>query len=291
MSTHNTTTTTHVTTVRELKVQGVNRTIPYRLVGSYEYGKCLESFMQLIKISTLDELPVYDTILNDRPEFTYFNGVSSAFNNFPNLAKADEITRTKFCDEYQKKGLRWMIALARIELGSTMSMYGESKTPFESVAKTNYDMEATMQVLSDDVTAHMKSLALEEGFKKVIKRGRDIDTWTIAYLRRLKLIRDMLSTLGRFGDNTVKAKLGPYDKELAKYENRLMDEIERQTQPKTFMQNNVTNRQTQTRARRISNKEITDCENVVSKPSTPSQPFDGPGGRPSDNNGSGGVAR
>ena len=248
-------------TKRQLKVQGADQMIPYRLVGSYEYGNSIGAFAQLLKISTPEEIEAYNNILNERPEFTYFNGVNNAFDERPNLAKADDIERTKFYDAFQKKGLSWMIALARIELGSTMSMYGTSATPFEDVFKSNFDIEATMMVLANDVASHMKSLAMEDGFKKVVKRGRDIDTWTLAYLRRLKLIRDMLGTLEKHGNNALRAEIKPYSKELAKYEKRLLDEIEDQTEAQRFSQTDISKRQQRrTRTTRITGDTIADCE-------------------------------
>jgi hypothetical protein len=235
-----------------------DQTIPYRFVGSYEYYNALESFTKLLNISTTEEIPVYDLILNDRPEFTYFNGVNTAFPSKPDLKKADPFQRKKYYDTFQKKGLAAMMALARIELAATMSMYGSDEKPFESIFNGNFGLEQYVAVLSDDVVAHMKSLAQEPKFMAVTRRGNKIDTWTLAYLRRLKLIRDMLGTLSDVGDETAKARIRPYDKKLGKYERRLVNHIADQTGTKTLSSS------TETETRRRKYKSLTVSRNLIS---------------------------
>ena len=164
-------------------------------MGSYEYAKALEKFTQLIEKSSSDELKIYDKILKDRIEFSFLNGVNAAFAETPDMAKAKELERQRFNDEFLKKGLPWMMALARIELAATASAYGTLKKPFELVSTSDFDKQAYIEILRDDVMAHMKSLAKEPGFKEVLRKPRKSDTWTLAYLRRIKLIRDMLEAL------------------------------------------------------------------------------------------------
>ena len=163
----------------------------------------LKQFMKLVEISTTDELKVYDKVLNDRAEFSFFSGVNAAFEEKPDLAKANPFERQKFEDEFIKKGLAWMMALARIELAATSSLYGDNKLPFETIVNSQFDAEPYLKILQDDVLAHMKSLAKEPGFKEVLRRSRRPDTWTLAYLRRIKLIRDMLQALQDVGGPAV----------------------------------------------------------------------------------------
>ena len=252
-----------ITTLKK-SFQDPDQTIPYRLVGSYEYAKSLEAFNKLLNLSSADEITVYDQVLNDRPEFTYFNGVNSAFASRPNLKQANPFQRQKFYDSFQRKGLAWMMGLARVELGATMSMYGEAELPFHAISTSDFDMEAYVQVLADDAIAHMKSLAQEPGFDRVTKRGRKIDTWTLAYLRRLKLIRDMLGTLKSIGNSEVKGRIAPLDKELSTYERRLMTEVILQTRPRFAVR---TNSKSTTRFKsttlQVSNRAISDCQNRV----------------------------
>lgn len=214
--TTNTTTYSRATT----SLEKVDETMPYRFVGSYEYMKAIEAFEKLISISTPEDLQAYDLVLINRPEFTYFNGANVALGNKPNLRQANSTQRNQFYDTFRKKGLAWMMALAKVELSATASMYGDAKKPFQAIATSQFDTLPYLTVLADDVAAHMRSLSQEQGFHKVTRSGRKIDTWTLAYLRRLKLIRDMIETLGD-ANSQVKFELKKYDGELAKYERRL----------------------------------------------------------------------
>lgn len=251
----------------------VDQTIPYRFVGSYEYYNALEAFSTLLNISTTEEIPVYDVILKDRPEFAYFNGVNTAFQSKPDFKKADPFHRKKFNDTFQKEGLAAMMALARVELAATMSMYGNDDKPFDKIFTGSFGREQYVEVLSDDVVAHMKSLSKEPKFMAVTRRGYKIDTWTLAYLRRLKLIRDMLQTLSDVGSEADRAKIRPYDKKLGKYERRLVDHIVDQTSTQSY-----SNTETETRRGgysstvKVSNKLIRNCNDLVNGTTTSGPP-------------------
>ncbi len=257
---------TTVTTIGQ-QFKESDDTIPYRFVGSYEYANALDSFTRLLRISSEADIEVYDSFLASRPEFTFFNGANTAFSKKPNLQAANPFARQQFYDTFQQKGLAWMMALARIELGATMSLYGDAEKPFESIAGSAnaFGLQPYLNVLADDVVAHMKSLSEEIDFENVVKRNRKIDTWTMAYLRRLKLIRDMLSTISRAGDDIVKARVLPYDRELKRYERRLIEQIEIQTRPKTGI--NVENvagiEHMKSRILKVSGKMISNCADIV----------------------------
>ena len=262
-----------ITTNVSYSFQDVDQTIPYRFVGSYEYYNAMLSFSKLLEISTPDEIEVYTIILNDRPEFTYFNGHNTAFPSKPDLAKADPFERKKYFDDFQKKGLAAMVALARVELAATMSMYGESEKPFSDIVTNQFGWEEYIEVLADDVVAHMKSLAKEKKFEAVTTRSYRIDTWTLAYLRRLKLMRDMLTTLGDVGNADMKARIRPYDQELAKYEKRLLSNVARQTQTQSTTITDSYTRSSSSTSTRVSNQVIRNCDNVVSRStSRPTKP-------------------
>lgn len=265
MSTVEQTTNTVDSFTVKKNVSATDETIPYRLVGTYEYKNALESFTRLLEISATEEIEVYDRMLDERPEFTYFQGVNSAFETTPDLKQADPFQRERFYDVFQKEGLAWMMALARIELSATESLYGKSEFPFESTTPNSIELEAYLSVLADDATAHMKSLASEAGFVKVTKRSRKIDTWTLAYLRRLKLIKDMLSTLGRTGDEKVRVTIKPLKKEISKYESKLLQEVTIQTRPKTSTRlTTSTKRGKEWRTLKVSTSAIEDCKALVS---------------------------
>jgi len=267
-------TTTKTTTQRfSRQFTPSNQSIPYRLVGSYEYAKCLDNFEALVKSSTPEQIEVYNKILADRPEFAFFNGVSSVFAVAPNLRAADQLDRRKFNDQFLKDGIAWMMALARVELGATASMYGKAEHPFEVVVQSNFGAQEYLEVLIDDVTAHLKSLANEASFKRVLKLGHKVDNWTLAYLRRLKMVKDMLITISRQANPEAIASLKPVYDDVEDYETKLVSLVQ------AWLVNiQSTNTTTSTRTRQVSSRltsEIELCERYIEdskKPANSSRP-------------------
>ncbi len=124
-----------------------------------------------------------------------------------------------------------MTALARVELGATMSMYGDSKTPFAEFAPSAFDLVAYLEIMFDDVVVHLKDLAQDNGFRVVVKPSHVPDTWTLSYLRRIKLIRDMLAVLYLTDQPEMTAGLVPLESELKIYQRKLV--------PRILMEENV----------------------------------------------------
>ena len=186
----------------------------------------LGALEQLVDMSTDEELKAFDEYLKDRPEFTFYNGANKELESRPNLLAANKIERTKFDMKFKKEGLAWIMALGRIELGSTLSLHGKTKRPFEEISNSDYDSEEFVNILIDDVVGHMKSLAQEDGFKTVTRRSHRADSWTLAYLRRIKLIKDMLRTIAEVGGAEVSVEVDPYRRELNRYQEELVSQIQ-----------------------------------------------------------------
>ena len=245
MTTTESTTTTKTTQfVPTVKFEDTDETVPYRLVGTYEYDRALKLLTQLVQQSTPEQIKVYNKVLQDRAEFTFLNGIGLEFDRKPDLAKATELERKKFNDKFKKGGIAWMMALAKVELGATISMWGDLPFPFESLHVTEFDGEQFKSILTDDVIAHLRSLKDEPKFKEVLQNKYIPDMHTIAYLRRLKLVKDMLITLSRANDADVASRIRDYQDELEKYQKKLVTQVVRSqigySTESTTTRNNVT---------------------------------------------------
>lgn len=188
-----------------------DESIPFRLVGTYEYDQCLNQLSNLIATSSEEQIAVYDEMLGVRPEFSFVSGVEMSGLNGRKPGDAPR----EWLDPFKRRGLAWMMALAKLELGATMSLYGKSKLPFTAYPPTQFDLDAFMRIMLDDTIAQMSNLANDPGFQFVLRSNR-IDTWTLAYLRRIKLIRDMTNVLFALNDPVITAQLYPYEKDLKK---------------------------------------------------------------------------
>ena len=186
------------------KLKDENNAFSYRLVGSYEYENSLRFLTELVANSSPGQIQEYDRFLQDQPELKFTQG----------------------------HGLAWMISLARIELAATRSIYGDQTFPFE-VDVTDFEKENYLQLLLADAASHMELLKNEPAFQEALQKDRTPDSTTIAYLRRLKLIKDMLISISRAEDDTLINKIAPYQKRLAQYQKELVDSV-MQSNEQTF---------------------------------------------------------
>ena len=176
-------------------------TIPYRLVGSYEYLIALESLEELMEITTPLEKFTINSLLFDQPEFSFYSGVVSELGVTASLVDADADEKTKFEFAYRKNSLPWLIALARVELGATMSLYGTEQSPFSFFAPTTTGNREYAKLLADDLMTHWNALATDPRFEQVMSSPGSEES--LPYLRRLKLIDDMLAALQTSNDADV----------------------------------------------------------------------------------------
>ena len=103
-----TTTETPYTVHYRSGFEPTDESIPFRIVGSYEYLKSLNELRPLVNSSTAEEINVYDKYLADRPELTVSSGSFLAKAEQPRPAPP----QPQDPDAYKKHGLAWMITLA-----------------------------------------------------------------------------------------------------------------------------------------------------------------------------------
>ena len=168
-----------------------------RLVGSYEYWNSLRSLDELVRKSTPEQLAVYDELVSERPDLSINVGLAKAFGgekvsfdattiDFNQLQKANGTGAAK------RTGLAWLTALARIELGTSLSAYTDAKAPFEKIAPTDFDRRQYEVIFYDDAMMHVLALNDDQDFQSVTKKTSKANLLSLDYWRRLKLVRDMV---------------------------------------------------------------------------------------------------
>ena len=174
------------------QVSPADRTMVYRLVGSYEYRKSLELLDSLINNSSQEEIEIYNDIIKSRPEFSVYV-LKSSLNNQKH-SPAVRVT-----DGYEKKlGLFWLMALARIEVGGVLSAYSDVQRPFEILRPSAREMPAYKSLIKTDAAVHFRALTIDPQYAKVARdSSKQPDSNTMAYLRRLKLVSDLVATARR----------------------------------------------------------------------------------------------
>jgi len=191
-------------TSSSLEFAEADDTFPYRLVGSYEYGTSLIDLGKLVDSSTSEEIAVYDKLIAMNPEYSFFS------------------------DGDLKTSLAWMMALARIELGATMSMYGKTEDPFGAAVKVGgleFGAEEYLEILVDDLATHLKAAQMDAGYQKALKPREKVDASSLAHLRRTQLINDLLNKVISSGEEEIVYAAEPYAETAQEYVDQMIGKI------------------------------------------------------------------
>ena len=204
--------------------------IPPRIVGTQEYSAALVYLERLVGMSSADEIEVYDKVIAQLPEYIFYSGMTAGVPQPKPLAGNNPITNLAEAQpqdvadsQFKKQSLAWLMALAKVELNSTRSMYNPGDDAFKAKAGAKFGLLEYYHVLLDDVAAHLKAIETDDQFKKAIKKSFEIaSSETVAYLRRLKLISSMLIALEQSGDLTIAQKSAGYRKTIDGYNEKLL---------------------------------------------------------------------
>ena len=198
-----------------LKFSEADYTFPYRIVGSYEYGKALTHLGDLVESSTPEQIGVYDKLIQSRPEYSFHSGVVMKLGLDAKLSSSTSPNGDLAGTQYLKHSLAWMMALARVELGATMSMYAKTDDPFGDAVRVGgqeFGAEEFLRILLDDLAAHLKSAQIDPDYQRGLGLKEKVDETSLADLRRTQLIGDMLEKVQSSGDTKIIAQTEPYAK-------------------------------------------------------------------------------
>lgn len=206
-----------------------DRTIPFRLVGSYEYLNAVQNFDELVAISTNDEIKVYDSIIATQQELSFYSGIATDYGLVP-ISDIPEGDQQLVELAYRRQSLAWLHALARVELGATISMYGSSEAPFDVIGGSNFGQNEFQEIILDDLTFHLKSVQNDQGFQDAMFSTKP-NSDTLAYLRRAKLINDLLDKVMLSNNRELIAAAEPYAKGVHNYIAAVSKRIHRALRP------------------------------------------------------------
>ena len=185
------TTNTRVKVVTETTVQRQFKpedwTIPLRTVGLFEYTNSILEFEDLIEMSSADEIEVFNEIISEQAEYAFFSS-----SDLDSGVRRDESLADRKRSSDKKQSLQWMLALARIEIGAGVSMYGRIGNAFELLRPASFGAEEYSLLVAADAEAHSKAMMSDQALHARLKKSRKADSDTIAYMRRLKVVNDMV---------------------------------------------------------------------------------------------------
>lgn len=231
-----TTKTTTTYTPPAVKFAEGDDVFPYRLVGSYEYGKSLGYLGELADTSTSEEISVYDKLISENPEYAFYSGVALNYGLQPNVAEMDAEQVAELDKNCRQSSLAWMMALARVELGATVAMYGEQEDPFGvpvAIGGTEFGAEEYLKVLVDDLAAHLKAAVGDQRYHNALNPKLKVDNGSLAFLRRTQLIDALLDKVMSSGEQEVMTEVAPYAEKAEEYVDTMIDKIEYAVSPET----------------------------------------------------------
>ncbi|MCH7728395.1 MAG: hypothetical protein IH991_18245, partial [Planctomycetes bacterium] len=122
-------------------------------------------------------------------------------------------------DQFERRGLAWVIALARIETGAMLATFTDLPTPFAAVRPGRYELHAYLELLLDGARTHYWALFGDPFFKQITaKTVFKPDHQTNAYVRRLAVARAFVYAVAKMGTDGFSEQQRT---ELLKWKNQL----------------------------------------------------------------------
>jgi hypothetical protein len=174
------------------RVTPEDRSLILRVVGFLEYASALRNFDELLATATPEELSAIDAVVSSRPEFAVYANLSRRVRRAPSTLAE---TQSEAEDTFQRRGLPWVIALARVEMGGMIATFLEHPAPFAAVQPSAYEMEAYKELVLDGSQSHFWALTNDPNVQSVARQKPDAQM--LAYIRRLGVARHFLFAAAR----------------------------------------------------------------------------------------------
>lgn len=191
-------------------MEAIPEQLAARIVGFLEYGMALQNLDRLVAMASEKELAVVDEIIKDRDEYVVTTNLASQFENEPLRApQGDNIRR----------GLGWVMALARVELGAMRAGFSNVRNPFELVPPSRYEFAEYVEIMVDSARTHYLALGNDSSAhvyarwsQPPIKPGRMpnaaqvlAERQAIAYARRTVLASQFVDAVESLGKAQLSA--------------------------------------------------------------------------------------
>lgn len=185
----------------------------------------LDRLDRLLNVAAPEELRVIDELIGSHDEFTVYTNLSRQFAT--GQSSLDETPQMPG-DDFARRGLAWVMALARVEWSAMLVGFSDEARPLAKVRPSRFEVEAYLELLADAMRCHYWSLVADPVAQAPKKAGLS-NPRAVAYTRRVRLARSLLQA---FRDS-VAAQLAPaqavelkdWDKRLSKLEFTLLYEV------------------------------------------------------------------
>jgi hypothetical protein len=195
-----------------------------RVVGYFEYGQALARFTRFVTIASPEEVKLADLIASDAEECKVYTNLSRRIEARPGPLSE----RSDPKDTFERTGLGWLMALARLELAAIVAGFSPDSDAFAKGRPSDLEFDAYRELLEDAMRTHYWSLARDQALRKM-SRGITPDQQAIAYLRRTNLaIKFLVETRNELkGQLTTaqQAELDTWEEQLRDLRSYLMFDV------------------------------------------------------------------
>ncbi|HEY2249446.1 MAG TPA: hypothetical protein VGH74_00250, partial [Planctomycetaceae bacterium] len=176
----------------------------YRIVGFVEYASAVQHLDKFVEEATIGEFEAAEEIIRSQDAFRFQTNLSRNVEGQSTLSEQTPNPR----DDFNRHGLEWMLALARVELGAMLAGFTSHAEPFLSMAPTTYRQErvktvpfgmaAYGELLMDGLRSHYWSIVREELVPNFYKSGVP-ENHLLTYGRRALIGRQFVRAVLRVG--------------------------------------------------------------------------------------------
>ena len=216
-------------------VPPMNPQVINQVVGYLEYGMALGLLDNLLNVATPEELAVMEAIIKDHEEFTIYTNLSRLVETQPSTLSEPG---TKPTDNFARRGLAWIMALARSELGAITANFTESSEPFDAYWPSRYERTAYEEIVADSMRTHYWALR-NDRLLRTMRKNLTPETQAISYARRVIVTLEMLQAVRRLkGDEysyPQQAELDSWEMQLAGLKSYLLYNVLDVRNPMTFV--------------------------------------------------------
>jgi hypothetical protein len=213
----------------------MNPQVINQVVGYLEYGIALGLLDNLLNVATADDLAVMEEIIDDHEEFTIHTNLARLVES--QLSTLSE-SGSKPNDNFARRGLAWITALARSELGAMTANFTESADPFDAFRPSRYEREAYAEILEDSMRTHYWALR-NDRLLPTMRKGITPDAQGIAYARRVIVTLELLQAVRQLKSDQYSfsqfAELDSWELQLAALKSHLIYNVLGVRNPVTFV--------------------------------------------------------
>ncbi|MBT4693302.1 MAG: hypothetical protein HOB73_08165 [Planctomycetaceae bacterium] len=185
----------------------------YQIVGYQEYANALNHLLPLVQNANAEQLEAYNEIVSELDEFSVYVNLSRQFGRLAGRSVAQRYKQSYLHefpktpnDDFRRRGIGWVLALARLEHGAIEIGYQDSANPFSLNNLTAIERIPFTELLLDGARSHYWSMSSDLVTYRLIKGQvtKVNDRTALAYGRRVVMVQHMLEALNTIAGNSFK---------------------------------------------------------------------------------------